>query len=158
MKLKVILLAVAVMLLRLAACRPAQSEAVIIPTALTCPDCPTIAVTRAIDGDTLDTTSGSIRLFGVDTPQRGERCSKEATSRLAGLAGESVRVESGPRTAGPYGRPLYYAYTLVGHSIDAVLIREGLARAWNRDGQHRNYLVSLEESAKEQRVGCLWGQ
>ena len=67
-----------------------------------------------------------------------------------------MRVESGPRATGPYGRPLYYVYTMAGHNIDAVLIREGLARAWARDGQHRDYLMELEESAREQGVGCIY--
>ena len=62
----------------------------------------------------------------MDTPERGERCSKEAKDRLSGLAGHTVRVESGPRATGPYGRPLYYVYTMVGHSVEAIFIREGL--------------------------------
>ena len=69
-----------------------------------------------------------------------------------------VRVESGPRAKGPYGRQLFYVYTYAEYSIDAMLIREGLARAWTRDGQHRSYLMALEESAREQKVGCLWGE
>ena len=48
-------------------------------------------------------------------------------------------------------------YTSAGFSIDAVLIHEGLARAWRRDGQHRDYLVALERAAREQGAGCLWG-
>lgn len=117
-----------------------------------------MAVTRTVDGDTLDTTQGQLRLFGVDTPERRERCFIEATDRLSGLAGELIRVESGTRATDPFGRRLYYVYTESGISIDAVFVREGLARAWTRDGQHRGYLMALEESAREQAVGCLWGR
>ena len=59
---------------------------------------------------------------------------------------------------GPYGRPLYYVYTMVGHSVEAIFIREGLGEAWRQDGLHRSYLVALEESARKQGVGCLWGR
>ena len=31
-----------------------------------------------------------------------------------------------------------------------------MARARTRDGQHRDALVALEESARENRAGCLW--
>ena len=51
---------------------------------------------------------------------------------------------------------LAYVYTQDGISIDEVLIREGLATAWTREGQHRDYLVGLERDAKIQAVGCLY--
>ena len=111
-----------------------------------------IFLDQLIDGDTLETPAGSLRLYGVDTPERGQRCFTEAAKRLAGLAGSAVRVENGPRTN---GRPLYYVYTMAGDNVEAVLIREGLGRAWTRDGQHRSYLMALEESTREVGVGCL---
>ena len=63
-------------------------------------------VTRIIDGDTLDSGDTRIRLYRMDTPERGERCFSEATERLRDLAGDTVRVEPGPRTADPFGRAL----------------------------------------------------
>ena len=72
------------------------------------------------------------------------------------LAGGTVRVESGPRVRDPGGRLLYYIYTMRGNSIDEILVREGLARAWTRDGQHRDALVRLERSARRSGSGCLW--
>ena len=41
-------------------------------------------------------------------------------------------------------------------SIDELLVREGYARAWTRDGQHRETLMDLERDARENGVGCLW--
>ena len=124
-------------------------------TILRCDGCPTARVVRIIDGDTLDTSRGRIRLFGVDTPEVGQPCASEATKRLRDLAGDTIRIEVGPRTADQYGRMLAYAYTEDGISIDEALIREGLAGAWMRDGQHQDYLVGLEREAREQEVGCL---
>ena len=64
---------------------------------LKCLDCPLVEVTRIIDGDTFDSTTGTVRLFGVDTPERGQRCYQEATVTLRKLAGAVVRVQRGPR-------------------------------------------------------------
>ncbi len=89
-------------------------------------------------------------------PERGERCFNEATERFKELAGETVRVEFGPRQEDRYGRILFYVYTNEGESIDEILIREGLALAWTRDGQHRDILVAAEEGAKRDERGCLW--
>ena len=125
-------------------------------TDLKCPDCPTLPVSRVIDGDTFESPAGKVRLFGVDTPERGERCFRQATGGLRQLAGGTIRVESGPRARDPGGRLLYYVYTMRGNSIDEILVREGLARAWTRDGQHRDALVRLERSAQRSGSGCLW--
>ena len=127
-------------------------------TLLRCDDCPKFRVSRVIDGDTLDTPSGRVRLFGVDTPEAGERCAAEATSRMNELAGNSVRLEDGPRLTGQFGRRLAYVYTEKGFSIDEILVREGLAAAWTEDGQHRDYLVGLERTAREDESGCLWSK
>ena len=125
-------------------------------TTLQCADCPVALVVRSIAGDTLDTSMGRVRLFGVDTLERRERCASEATDRLRELAGDQVRLEDGPRLTDRYGRRLAYVYTQNGISIDAALIREGLATAWTRDGQHRDLLVGLETEARRQGAGCLW--
>ena len=125
-------------------------------TSLCCPDCQRMSVSRVIDGDTFVGPGGHVRLFGVDAPEQGERCSAEATHRLEELAGKSVRVERGPRLTDSHGRLLYYVYTAAGGSIDEMLVREGLARAWRRDGQHRDVLVDLEGKAQRDGRGCLW--
>ena len=67
-----------------------------------------------------------------------------------------MRVELGPRSGDRFGRLLYYVYTDAGDSIDETLVGEGLAVAWTRDGQHRDYLVSVEQEARRDAVGCLW--
>ncbi len=125
-------------------------------TDLTCEDCPAFAVTRVIDGDTIDTNVGRIRIFGADTPEIGERCFAEATEEMLHLAGNVVRGERGPRDFDPFGRNLYYVYTESGESIDELLVTNGLARAWRQDGQHRDLLIAAENDARRNNVGCLW--
>ncbi|MCH8745318.1 MAG: transposase family protein [Chloroflexi bacterium] len=58
------------------------------------------------------------------------------------MAGPAVLVEFDPRQGDGLDRILYYVYTMDGESIDEMLVREGLAEAWTRDGQHRNVVVT----------------
>ncbi len=71
--------------------------------------------------------------------------------------GGTARPENGPRTRDYPGRRLAYAYTMDGLSIDVLMIGEGLAETWTRHGQHRDTLVALEQAARENGAGCLWG-
>ena len=123
---------------------------------LVCTDCQLVDVTKVIDGDTLDTSVGRVRFFGIDTPEKGDQCFQEATNFTRIAAGTKVRLETGPRRTDSYGRRLAYVYDSSGDSIDAQLISGGFAVAWTRDGQHRDYLTSLEENARRTRTGCLW--
>ncbi len=125
-------------------------------TIICCSDCMEIGVDRVIDGDTFQSANARIRVFGVDTPERGEQCFADATQRLKELAGDTVRVEFGPRQEDRYGRILFYVYTDEGESIDEMLVREGFAEAWTRDGQHRDVLVAAEKGAQRDGFGCLW--
>ena len=141
--------------LALSACTGIGGDAV--ETTLRCADCPEVQIDLVFDGDTVITTGDRVvRLFGVDAPERGQRCASEATKRLRKLSGGTIRLEDGPRLTDQYGRRLAYVYTKDGASIDEVLIREGLATAWTRDGQHRDHLVELEREARMKDVGCLW--
>ena len=54
----------------------------------------------------------------------------------------------GPRSEDRYGRGLFYVYTEAGENVVEKLIREGLGKAWVRDGQHRNLLIAVEDSAE----------
>ena len=130
------------------------SQAPDCPVALCCFHCPSFKVTRVIDGDTFiagrrtDGEELRIRLYGVDTPERGEPCFQEATERFKELAGDSVRIEYGPRPTDRNGRLLAYVYTEYAESIAEKLVQEGLGEAWKRDGQHRDLLVRLEGKAQ----------
>ncbi len=125
-------------------------------TQLCCVDCDTVPVSRIIDGDTFVSREERVRPFGYDAPEVGERCAAEATERLRELAGDTVRLEPGPRARDRFDRRLGYAYTKSGESIDEIILREGLAVAWREDGQHRDLLVGVETEARSKGVGCLW--
>jgi micrococcal nuclease len=122
------------------------------------------SVTRIVDGDTfhalLDGVDETVRIFGIDTPERGEACFSEATNALRVLVathGGQVLLVSDVRKRDRYDRLLRYVYTSDGLSINAVLIARGFAHAWTDDGQLRDPLVALEAEARAEQRGCLWG-
>ena len=117
-------------------------------TDISCASCEPERVIQIIDGDTIETAEGPVRAYGVDTPEQGERYFSEATRRMGQLAGRYVRMEAGPRPTDDYGRILAYLYADSGTSIDEILIREGLATAWEPDGQNRDRLMRLEAQAR----------
>jgi endonuclease YncB( thermonuclease family) len=49
-----------------------QPFQLVAETVITCLDCQLVDVTGIIDGDTIDTSSGRVRFYGIDTPERGD--------------------------------------------------------------------------------------
>ncbi len=43
---------------------------------------------------------------------------------------------------------MLYVYTEAGESVAEKLIREGLGKAWERDGQHRDLLMAVKGVAR----------
>jgi endonuclease YncB( thermonuclease family) len=119
-----------------------------------------VDVVKIVDGDTIDVRAAQtelrVRFYGVNTTERGERCFTEATERTRALAGSQVQLVSDARLQDSFKRELRYVYTVSGESIDAALIREGLALAWREDGAQRAALIALEERARASKTGCLW--
>ena len=151
--------ALIVLLLSFLACNQGESSVLTnepCQTTLCCTACRPVTVGKTIDGDTIDSSEGRIRLFGIDAPEIGEHCYKEAKTELRKLSGNRIRVEEGPRSTDNFQRYLYYAYTESGESIDEHLIDKGLAEAWRRDGQHKNHLISVQKLSERLEKGCLW--
>lgn len=119
-------------------------------------------VMEVIDGDTIEARvedeQETVRYYGVDTPERHERCYEEAKKRNEELAGRHVLLMADARDRDSGGRLLRYVFTLDGRSIDGSLVAEGFARAWTRDGSYRDAIVALEEEARREGRGCLWGE
>ena len=117
-------------------------------------------VLRVIDGDTIDVLVGGreerVRYYGVDTPERGERCYDEASERNEALVGEAVLLLPDARERDPFDRLLRYIFTEGGVSVEARLIAEGLGTAWREDGAYRDELVALEAETRTADAGCLW--
>ena len=119
-------------------------------------------VAYVLDGDSLVVRlagrESQIRLYGLNAPERDERCAAQVRARLRRLAppGATLLLHPGPRNDDG-ARLLRYAFLEDGRSLDATLVAEGLALAWRRDGQLRDAIVRLEDAARGAGTGCLWG-
>lgn len=96
-------------------------------------------VVRWVDGDTVETTRGTVRLIGIDTPEVG-RCGFKASSahaRSLAPAGSQIvlRNPSSLVNQDKYDRKLRYVETLAGRDIGKAQIRDGAkARYDSGDG------------------------
>lgn len=105
---------------------------------------PDVTVTKFVDGDTIDLSTGeTVRFIGIDTPERGRCGYKEATAALKKLVGKKpVELAGGARTnADRYGRILRYV-SVDGKDVGLEMIQGGwaIARYDSRDGYGRHPL------------------
>jgi len=114
-------------------------------------------VIKVIDGDTFDMKSGTervrIRMFGIDSPERGQAYNVKAKEFTASLvAGRAVRIIV--RDQDRYGRIVADVYTEDGSHVNAEIIRAGFAWHFTRYSNNPE-LASAEREAKDSRRG-LW--
>jgi len=110
-----------------------------------------VFVQRVIDGDTIVTGGGkSVRLLGINSPEKGEVYSKEAKEFLEGLVlNETVKLKYGKDKYDKYHRVL--AYVFIGSkNINLELVKEGLANYYFPVGKDVYY--------KEFKSECLFAQ
>jgi len=97
-------------------------------------------VTGIVDGDTVDTSLGRVRVIGIDTPERGECGYQEATDHAARVApvGTGVTLVSpgGKDSTDRYDRLLRYVVAADGSDLGLEQISSGhaIARYDSRDG------------------------
>lgn len=116
---------------------------------------------RVIDGDTLlATLKGrriSIRLIGVDAPERPDCFGHASTTALARLVppGTPLRVATDAEPFDPYGRHLLYVWTAHGTFVNLAQIRDGQASAMvlPPNDQHADLFLAAESAARRARTG-----
>jgi micrococcal nuclease len=125
-----------------------------------------VLVRAVIDGDTIDVaTVGRVRLLGIDAPEVGRGFDttapfgREARERLTSLVlNRWVRLERESSARDAYNRHLAYVVREDGVFVNAVLVREGLARISARLPLVRlAELKNAERDAQMFRRG-MWGQ
>jgi micrococcal nuclease len=125
-----------------------------------------VAVRYVLDGDTFEAERvGRVRLLGIDAPEIGrsletsEPFAHEARERLAALVtARWVRLEhDGPRRD-VYQRRLAYVFLENGTFVNAVLVRDGLARV--SAGRSLARLIELRRAERDAQLfrRGMWGE
>jgi micrococcal nuclease len=87
-------------------------------------------VSRVIDGDTIVVNNESVRMLGINTPERGEEYYTDAKKFLESLIlNKTVSLKSSGEKYDLYNRRLAYVY-LDNEEINLRLIKEGYASAY----------------------------
>lgn len=130
--------------------------------ALAAPPVARVALTGIVvsiaDGDTCtlllpDKRTVIIRLANIDAPEKKQAFGSRAKETLAQLIfHQTVHVYS--IGADRYGRVIGDVYLLDGTSVNAALVRQGMARLYRRYSQNPE-LAALEAAARQAQRG-LW--
>lgn len=100
-------------------------------------------ITRVIDGDTvegiLDEEKVTVRLLGINTPERGEWLYSEAKEFLeVRILNKTVSLEFGKDKTDKYGRTLAYL-NFRGENVNVEIVRNGLGNFYFPSGKDRYY-------------------
>jgi micrococcal nuclease len=122
-------------------------------------------VLRVVDGDTIHVdangTDTTVRLIGVDTPERGDCYEDEATAELRDLlADRQVWLEADPTQGDEdrYQRKLRFVFIdQQGAMANLTLVRGGFGTEYlfDRPYHYRDHFVRAEAQARQERAG-LW--
>ena len=117
--------------------------------------------TKIIDGDTFLIEGGySVRILGIDADERGYPCYQTAKNGLENLIlGEEVRLERGVEDKDQWCRYLRYIF-LGNQNISLELVKKGSAvnHFSPRNLKYRREIIEAEREAKENKIGCEWGE
>lgn len=98
-----------------------------------------VKIDRVIDGDTVKVNGTSIRLLGINAPEKGEIYSEEATKFLEQeVWNKKVRLEYGKDKTDLYGRELAYLIS-EGQNINLKLVEQGFANYYFPSGKDMYY-------------------
>jgi endonuclease YncB( thermonuclease family) len=113
----------------------------------------TTNLTRAIDGDTIDTDIGRIRLLGINTPEKKQPGYQEAKDFLKNYEGKEVKIEIHEKDK--YNRTLGYIF-YNNRLLNEEILKEGLANLYvYEEDSHFSELAKAEESAQKSELG-IW--
>ena len=117
-------------------------------------------VTRVVDGDTIDVllkgVNTRIRYLQMNTPERNEPCSSEATQANADLVeGKTVRLVPDKELVDRYDRLLRFIY-VDEVLVNRVLVEQGYAEVvlYPPNDAHYEEFVKLEQEAAAAGRGC----
>jgi len=114
-------------------------------------------INEVIDGDTAKTNGTSIRLLGINTPEKGELYYNEAKEFLKDLIlNKTVYLEYGKERKDKYDRTLAYIF-LENESVNIQLIENGFANFYfpsGRDKYFSQYKEAWENCIESNKNLC----
>jgi len=151
-------IAAAALLAGLAGCTDAPSESPRPTASRTAEPAPAASVSATfvsvVDGDTIKSSAGTVRLIGIDTPERGECGHHEATAAIERLLspGHPVTLElpAGQNDIDRHGRLVRYATTASGVDLGLMQLEAGnaIARYDSTDGYPAHPREALYRAAQ----------
>jgi micrococcal nuclease len=97
-----------------------------------------VNVERVIDGDTVVVNGISVRLLGINTPERGEKYYSEAKTFLGGIVmNKTIYIERYGKDK--YNRDLGYLFSSSGENINSEIVRRGYANYYFPSGKDYYY-------------------
>lgn len=115
-------------------------------------------VTQVVDGDSIKVDGRSIRLIGINAPERGRPYFAESRDALAQLLdGESVWLRHDVEVLDQFGRELAYVFLADGRHVNAEMLSAGFAQYYTIPPNlaFADELLNAERDAREAGRG-LW--
>ena len=96
-------------------------------------------VERVVDGDTVIVNSTSVRLLGINSPEKGEQYYEEAKQYLEDIIlNKTIKLELGKQKYDLYSRKLAYVF-LDNQNINLQVVEQGLANTYFPSGRNKYY-------------------
>ncbi len=110
---------------------------------------------RAVDGDTIKTDLGAIRLLGINTPEKGKDFYQQALDFLKKFENKSIEILRDFEDLDKYDRKLRYVFCEDG-LLNIEILEQGLGTSYMIDGlKYEDKLIKAESYAKQNEIG-LW--
>lgn len=121
----------------------------------------TVFVDRVIDGDTIKSDELSIRLLGINAPEKNEMYSDEARIFLEKLVfNKTIKIEFGKDRYDKYGRLLAYVFVIENTEkihVNLELVKNGFANPYFPSGKDRYYsdfMIAWQECIDSEKNLC----
>lgn len=114
-----------------------------------------VNVTKVIDGDTIDTSIGKVRLLGINTPEKNQPYYEEAKAFLKQYEGKQVEIERAKEDKDKYNRFLRYIfYNKI--FINQEILKQGLANLYVYSEDKYTQALKEAESSAQNQEKALW--
>ena len=120
-------------------------------------------IVNVIDGDTIDVEPSEggqrvrVRLHGIDAPEKNQTGGESAKGFVFGFLYQTVEVAEQDKSPDRYGRAVAIIHFHDGDTLQAAILRAGLAWVWPRYCKNCESWQDLQGDARISRHG-LWSE